>query len=56
MKQYQNLIELLVHNEDAEDYFKKLPDYVRDVLSAESENVHSKNELFHAVDHILGDD
>jgi hypothetical protein len=53
MDQYQNLQQLLVNSVDAENYYRKLPDYVRDELASRSEQVHSMQGMRMTVHQIL---
>ena len=56
MEEYQNLQQLLLHSLDAENYYRKLPDYVRDQLAVRCEEVHSMQGMSQTVHQILSPD
>lgn len=41
MHKYHDMYELFQHDQDAKQYFDKLPAYVRDQISTRAENVNS---------------
>ena len=57
MERYHNLTELLAVNHTAHAYFDGLPDYIRQMIVARGEHVHSPDELQSYAEKLLrGDD
>ncbi|MGI5899597.1 MAG: hypothetical protein ACOX8S_06685 [Christensenellales bacterium] len=58
MKQkYRDLYELFKNDQEARQYFDKLPDYVKDQISTRADGVNSFESLRHYADNLTrGDD
>ena len=52
----EGLHALLAQNGDAQDYFKSLPDYVRDMIEDRAQSVQSVDELHRYAENLLAGD